>query len=305
MRHLMSNRSEVQNHLQAAGAVDRSSVVEVFLKGVLAGCCVVPVHDIEVRARDAGLLGRHQSITDSKTFKAAKKNLAIRSVRIGFSRGGWWGWALLSPETSAELAIEAPTSVIYGEDHSRPDQYDQHTGAGANDQVGVQPDPPETSVELAIEAPISVVYGEDHSRPHQCDQHSGTGANDHVSGQPDPVPSEWSRGIARLDHGHAPHGVPLHRWRRFVTDCHVFMTAPENWFIRARALGWDTVSLFGCCSTRPLDHLGRAGLLWNLAGGKLTQLHKYWAMISAPDDSQRTFHRRPFAADGTLPWMLR
>jgi hypothetical protein len=256
----MSNRSEVQNHFQAAGAVDRSSVVEVFLKDVLAGCGVVPVHDIEARARDAGLLGRHQSITDSKTFKAAKKILAIRSVRTGFSRRGWWGWALPSPETSVELAIEAPTSVVYGENHSRPEQCHHHTGAGANDHVGVEPDP---------------------------------------------VPSEWNKGIARLDHGHAPHGVPLHRWRQFVNDCHVFMTAPENWSIRARALGWDTVSLFGCCSTRPLDHLGRAGLLWNLAGGKLTQLHKDWAMISAPDGSQRTFHRRPFAANLTLPWRLR
>jgi hypothetical protein len=120
----MSHRSEVQN--QAAGAVDRSSMVEVFLKDVLAGCIVVPVHDIEVRARDTGLLGRHQSITDSKKFKAAKKILAIRSVRIGFSEGGWWGWALPSPETSVDLAIEAPTSVIYSKDHSRPDQRDHH-----------------------------------------------------------------------------------------------------------------------------------------------------------------------------------
>jgi hypothetical protein len=66
----MSNRSEVQNQLQAAGALDRSSVVEAFFKGALAGG-VVPVHNIEVLARDAGLLGPHQSITDSKKFKAA------------------------------------------------------------------------------------------------------------------------------------------------------------------------------------------------------------------------------------------
>jgi hypothetical protein len=90
-----------------------------------------------------------------------------------------------------------------------------------------------------------------------------------------------------------------------VNDCHEFMTAPENWPKRARALGWDTVSLFGCCSTRPLDHLGSAGLLWNLAGGKLSQLYKDWAMISASGGSQRTYHRRPFAANLTLPWRLR
>ena len=256
---IASNAMLKRAELQAAGAMDRSSVVEVFLKGVLAGG-VVPVHDLEVLARDAGLLGRHQSITDAKKFKAAKKRLAIRSVRIGFGRAGRWGWALPSPETSVDLAIEAAKSVVYGEDHSRPDQFDHHTGAGAND---------------------------------------------HVCVQPDPVPSEWSRGIARLDHGHAPHGVPLHRWRQFVNDYHLFMTAPENWSKRARALGWDTLSLFGCCSTRPLDHLGRAGLLWNLAGGKLTHLYKDWAVIWAPDGSQRPYHRRPSAADGTLPWRLR
>jgi hypothetical protein len=254
----MSDRSEVQNHLQAADTVDRSSAVEVFLKGVLAGG-IVSVHDLNIRARDAGLLGEHQSITDSKKFKAAKKILGIRSVRIGFGRAGCWGWALPSPTTSVDLAIDAPTPVVYGQDHSRPDQHDHHTGAGAND---------------------------------------------HACVQPDPVPSEWSRGIAQLDHGHAPHAVPVHRWRQFVNDCHQFATAPENWFKRARALGWDTVSLFGC-TTRPLDHLGRAGLLWNLAGGKLTQLYKDSAMISAPDGSQRTFHRRPSAADVTLPWRLR
>jgi hypothetical protein len=209
----MSNRSQMQNQLQVAGAAGRSSAVEVFLKGILAGVVVVPVHDIEVGARDAGLLGRHQSITDSKKFKAAKKTLGARSVRIGFGRVGWWGWALPSPETSVDLAIEAPKSVVYGEAHSRPDPHHHYTGAGAND---------------------------------------------HVCTQPDPILSEWSRGIARLDHGHAPHGVPLHRWRQFVNDCHEFMNGSENWAERARALGWDTLSLFGCCSSRPLDYLGSA-----------------------------------------------
>jgi hypothetical protein len=235
--------------------MDRSSTVEAFLKGVLAGG-IVSVHDLNMCARDAGLLGEHQSITDSKKFKAAKKILGIRSARIGFSGGGWWGWALPSPETS--VAIEAP-SVVYGEDHSGPDQHDDHTDAGADDPVCAQPDP-----DL----------------------------------------SEWSTGIAGLDHGRAPQGVPLHRWRQFAIDCHEFMNGPENWAERARALGWDTLSLFGCCSTRPLDHLGSAGLLWSLAGGKVTHLYKDWAMISAPDGSQRTYHRRPSAAGATLPWRL-
>jgi hypothetical protein len=160
---------------------------------------------------------------------------------------------------------------------------------------------PETSVDLAIEAPNSVVYGEAHSRPDSHHHYPGAGANDHVCAQSDTVLSEWSRGIVRLDHGHAPHGVPLHRWQQFVNDCHEFMNGPENWAERARALGWDTLSLFGCCASRPLDYLGSAGLLWILAGGKLTHLYKDWAMISAPDGSLRTNHRRPSAANLTLP----
>jgi hypothetical protein len=39
-------------------------------------------------------------------------------------------------------------------------------------------------------------------------------------------------------------------------------------------------------------------------GGKVTHLYKDWAPISAPDGSQRTYHRRPSAAGVSLPWGL-
>ena len=74
---------------------------------------------------------------------------------------------------------------------------------------------------------------------------------------------------------------------------------------RAAEIGWSAMSLFGCCSVRPLDHFGSAGLLWNVAGGKLIRLHKDWAVIAGADGAERVFHRRPTAANGTLPWRLR
>ena len=81
--------------------------------------------------------------------------------------------------------------------------------------------------------------------------------------------------------------------------------------IKSRGAG--VASLWNCWKAYPelvrllldVDHLGSAGLLWNLAGGKLTHLYKDWAMISAPDGSRRTYHRRPFAANLALPWRLR
>jgi hypothetical protein len=287
-------------------AGEPSAAVLAFLQNTLVSDRIA-VSELTLAARAEGLLGDRQSVTTSKLFKSAKKALRIQSVRDGFAGNGQWFWVL--PVQAVPVASLAPTDhvcdgleksqVIYAEGIST--RVPQSFSRGG--WWGLALPSPETSIELAIEAPRSLVYGEDHSRPDQCNHH--TGADDHVGVQPDHVPSEWNKGIARLDHGHAPHGVPLHRWRQFVTDCHLFMTAPERWSKHAAALGWDTVSLFGCCSTRPLDHLGSAGLLWNLAGRKLTQLHKDWAMISAPDGSQRTFHRRPFSANLTLPWRLR
>ena len=240
-------------------ARERAATVLSFLQTTLAGGAV-SVRELEVSARDAGLLGERQSITDAKRFRAAKRRLAIRSVRIGFGAGGEWGWALPSPETSVDPAIEVPTTVVYGEGHSRPDQPDHHAGAGTDHRGGA---------------------------------HS------------DPIPTEWIKGVACLDYGRAPDGVLPHRWRQFVGDCHGFMASAQNWAPRAAKLGWSPESLFGCCSSRPLDHLGSAGLIWNLGGGKLTHLSADWAMMQAPGGSQRTYHRRPSTMNVMLPWRLR
>jgi hypothetical protein len=98
--------------------------------------------------------------------------------------------------------------------------------------------------------------------------------------------------------------VALIRWHLFLGDCHSFLSSPENWAERAAALGWNALALFGCYRTRPLEHLGSAGLLWVINGGKLVELHRDWAVIErAQDRSRQVYHRRPLnAANVTLPW---
>jgi hypothetical protein len=50
---------------------------------------------------------------------------------------------------------------------------------------------------------------------------------------------------------------------------------------RAAALGWDAMTLFGCCRHRPLDRPAGAGLLWTINGGWPVELHRNWAVIEA------------------------
>ena len=110
------------------------------------------------------------------------------------------------------------------------------------------------------------------------------------------VPPDWAEGIAHLAHLHHPGDVPAHRWDRFV--------AKTEWAVRAARLGWDALRLFGCSRRGTLVHPGSAGLVWTLAGGKLLELHRDWAVIEAASNgSRRVFERRSLkTAKLVLPW---
>jgi hypothetical protein len=87
----------------------------------------------------------------------------------------------------------------------------------------------------------------------------------------------------------------------FVMTLHArcVVTSPE----RAVELGWDGRALFGCHRNYPLMHLGSAGFLWAINGGKLVELHRDWAVIEITVNRQRTFSRRDVAAGKVvLPW---
>jgi hypothetical protein len=97
-----------------------------------------------------------------------------------------------------------------------------------------------------------------------------------------------------------PSGIPGHRWRLFVEDCRRFVASP--WAKRAAELGWTADGLFGSQYRSPHEHVGTAGLLWNLAGGQIVQLHRDGATFVTENGRQRTFHRRPNRAMTFLPW---
>jgi hypothetical protein len=102
-----------------------------------------------------------------------------------------------------------------------------------------------------------------------------------------------------------PTTVPLIRWHLFLGDCHSFLNSSKNWAERAATLGWNALALFGCYRTRPLEHLGSAGLLWAINGGNLVELYRDWAVIERQQDKSRHFYhrRRQDETQITLPWM--
>jgi hypothetical protein len=120
------------------------------------------------------------------------------------------------------------------------------------------------------------------------------------------VVQQWLEGVQRLDYLRSPPAVPPIRWQLFLGDCHCFLSSSEKWAERAAALGWNALDLFGCHRTRPLEHLGNAGLLWAINGGKLAELHRDWAVIERGNDkSRQIFHRRrQDEAMVTFPWAL-
>jgi hypothetical protein len=129
-------------------------------------------------------------------------------------------------------------------------------------------------------------------------------AKSYAASESPSVVQQWLEGVQRLDYVRSPPAVPPIRWQLFLGDCHSFLNSSENWAERAAALGWGALALFGCHRTRPLEHLGSAGLLWAINGGKLVELHRDWAVIErGKDKSRQIYHRR--RQDRTIvasPW---
>jgi hypothetical protein len=249
---------------------DRSpaAAVDFLRRSLTDGGLAVP--ELEVKAREAGLLGEHQLIQYSKKFKTAKKLLGIRSVRWGFGKTGAWTWRL-PPQPSCPSA-NAPT----------PPQAAVHLEEAANPTVNTVNPPPPQHAKVHIKEALGPALDIRRRR----------------------IPQEWVDGIASLYHHRAPKDVPLHRWRVFVDDCQRFLLAKDNWAERAAMLDWDAHALFGCRTIRPLEHLASAGLLWAIYGGKLVELHRDWAVVErAADRSNQVHHRRcGRPANVTLPW---
>jgi hypothetical protein len=83
---------------------------------------------------------------DHQTGAAANDHVCVQppsELAAPSSKASLYGERTLQSSTAArlDLAVEAPTWVIYGEDHSRPDQHGHHTGAGTNDHAYVYSPP--------------------------------------------------------------------------------------------------------------------------------------------------------------------
>jgi len=229
----------------------RPSQIEGFLREALAGGERTVVA-LQEKARAAGLLGEHQSITDSKVFRSAKAALGVRSHRVGFGRGAIWSWVL-----PARPASEVTTPVTLP-----VDAYD----VAPSDRA------PETSL----------CYPESLWRP------------------PHGAPIEWIQGVEILQRRPRPLSIPAHRWRLFVDDSKRFLGSPCA--ERAAKLGWDIADLLGSQYPTPHEHLGSSGLLWNLGGGQIVQVHVDGADFLAADGRSRRFHRRPIQMMVFRPW---
>jgi len=237
-----------------------------FLQTALTSA-MANVPELEILARAAGLLGKHQRISQSKQFKRAKITLGIQSVRQGFGPAGGWAWVLPPPANAPASETKPKEPVIRAESERGAIYGDGIVGAA-----------PRASVIDDVEMPPEF--------------------RDIVG-----VPKSWLTGGARLNVQHHPRDVPAHRWHQFVVDCHRFIVSAEGCARRAADLGWDALSLFGCDRSSPL--MQRAGLLWLVGGNQIIRLHRDWAEIQPPaNGSRRTYHRRRVDPSlVTVPWL--
>jgi hypothetical protein len=257
-----------------------TSLVLEFLELTLADGPVA-VTDIEAKARAARLLGPRQEVTSAKLFRRAKKSLGIRSKRVGFGAAGDWFWQLpvhpcspVSERPEQAAPKDVPAGVTYVERAS---------------------DPAQSCAESSAEVRFPSV-------PMPGLKTSGVSKIHEVGGV-----ATWIAGVALLNPNRPAAGIPPLRWRQFIDDCKAFLDPARGWAEGAYEKGWSTLDLFGCSPSQPLAHLGVAGLLWAVNGGRVIEIHRGWAMIEqANNGSRRNFdQRRSRQGNLTLPWWIR
>jgi len=75
--------------------------------------------------------------------------------------------------------------------------------------------------------------------------------------------------------------------------------------VRAAALGWGPLNLFGCDRERPFARVDHMGLLWFVNGGRIVELHRDRAIIETEPGAHQSYRRRPVPAGRVaLAWEL-
>lgn len=105
------------------------------------------------------------------------------------------------------------------------------------------------------------------------------------------APRAWAEGLARLDPARSPGDLSAKRWQRFIDDCGRFLDG--GWAARAAAFGWGPLHLFGYDRNRPFARLDHLGLLWQLNGGRIVELHRDRAIIEIKSGARQCYRRRP------------
>jgi hypothetical protein len=117
------------------------------------------------------------------------------------------------------------------------------------------------------------------------------------------VPQAWAEALARLDPNKPPREVPPRCWLHFIDDCGRFLDG--GWAIRAAALGWGLLDLFGCDRKRPMSRVDHLGLVWLLNGGTVVELQRDGAILETPGGGLQSYPRRPIEVGLiVLPWEL-
>ncbi len=90
------------------------------------------------------------------------------------------------------------------------------------------------------------------------------------------VPRLYVDEFARLQQT-CPPGVPLPRWRQFISDGGVVL---DCWGRTAMRLGWRVSDLFGFDPDVPLARYDRLGLVWLLRGRTVVEVNAAYAILS-------------------------
>jgi hypothetical protein len=93
--------------MKNSDTIQRSSetAAEFLCRSLAGGALAVP--ELEVKAREEGLLRQHQQLQHAKAFKTAKRLLGVKSARHGFGKAGVWTWRL-PPQPSSPSANPPP-----------------------------------------------------------------------------------------------------------------------------------------------------------------------------------------------------
>jgi hypothetical protein len=117
------------------------------------------------------------------------------------------------------------------------------------------------------------------------------------------APRAWAEALAWLDPTKPPRNITPRRWQRFIDDCGRFLD--DGWAARAAALGWGPLHLFGWDRKRPFARLDHLGLLWEVNGGRLVELHRDRAIIEIKGGARRSYRRQPLEVGRVvLAWDL-